>query len=198
MQRSKTQIALLATGFGGLLFVLTYLILGALAPDYDAQRDTISALEFTTVSAAQRINFLVFGALLCTFAVGLRSELMAGKGAAFIPIVQLMSGAGVIGDAIFIHEPMHLICDLIAFNSALLVLLLFAWRFYGDRKWKGWTTFSLMTALLMMGFLTAFGAEVHSGGPAGTFEKLASLMRTTWSALLVWQLYAGRTLNPSS
>jgi hypothetical protein len=106
-----------------------------------------------------------------------------------------MSGVGVIGDAIFIHEPMHLYCDLIAFNSALLALFLFAWRFAGDSRWKGWTTLSILTALLMMAFLTAFGVAHRIGGPAGVFEKLASLTRTSWSVLLVLQLYAGREIN---
>jgi hypothetical protein len=45
--RSKAQTALLAGGLGGVLFVLTFLLLGALAPGYDALRETISALEFT-------------------------------------------------------------------------------------------------------------------------------------------------------
>jgi hypothetical protein len=124
----------------------------------------------------------------------LRSELGAGRGAVLIPFFQFLSGVGVAGDAIFIHEPLHLVCDLIAFNSALLVLFLFAWRFSGDARWKGWTAYSILTALLMMAFLTAFGVANHLGGPAGAFEKLASLMRTSWSVVLVSQLYSGRTL----
>jgi hypothetical protein len=195
LERSTTQTALLATGFGGVLFVLTYLVLGALAPGYDSLRDSISALEFTTLALGQQINFLVFGMLLCVFAVALRRELGAGRGAVLIPAVQLMSGVGVIGAGIFIHEPMHLVCDLITFNSALLSLLLFAWRFAGDSRWKGWTTLSILTALLMMGFLTAFAVAQRLGGPAGLFEKLASLTRTSWSVLLVLQLYGGRVVR---
>lgn len=195
IQRSKTQTALLASGFGGILFVLTYMVLGVLAPGYDGLRESISALEFTAWGPAQRINFLVFGVMLCIFAVALRRELRAGRGAVLIPAVQFMSGVGVIGDAIFIHEPMHLVCDLIVFNSALLVLFLFAWRFAGDRRWKGWTTLSILTAVLMMAFLTAFGVAHRFGGPAGAFEKLASLTRTSWSVLLVLQLYAGRPIS---
>jgi hypothetical protein len=90
---------------------------------------------------------------------------------------------------------MHLICDLIAFNSALLVLPLFAWRFSADARWKGWASYSLLTAFLMMALLTAFGIANHLGGPAGCFEKLASLTCTSWSALLVWKLYSGRSLS---
>ena len=194
MYRSRAQTALLAAGFGGVLFVLTFLLLGAMVPSYDALRETISALEFTGLGFAQRINFFVFGLMLMTFALALRRELGAGRGAVLIPIFQFLSGIGVAGDAIFIHEPLHLVCDLITFNSALLVLFLFAWRFSGDSRWEGWTAYSILTALLMMAFLTAFGFANHFGGPAGAFEKLASLTRTSWSALLVAKLYSGRRL----
>jgi hypothetical protein len=44
-----------------------------------------------------------------------------------------------------------LVCDLIAFNSSLVVLFLFAWRFSGDSRWKGSTAYSILTALLMIG-----------------------------------------------
>jgi hypothetical protein len=192
--RTQTQSALLAAGFGGVLFVVTFLVLGAVAPGYDAVRETISALEFTPLGFAQRINFFVFGLMLMAFAVALRRELGSGRGALLIPIFQFLSGVGVAGDAIFIHEPLHLVCDLITFNSALLVLFLFAWRFSGDSQWRGWTMYSIVTALAMMALLTAFGVANHFGGPAGAFEKLASLTRTSWSALLVAKLYSGRRL----
>ena len=174
--------------------MLTFLILGALAPNYDALRETISALEFTALGFAQRFNFFVFGLMLVTFALALRRELGAGRGSVLIPTFQCLSGVAVAGDAIFIHEPLHLVCDLIAFNSSLVVLFLFAWRFSGDSRWKGWTAYSILTALLMMAFLTAFGVANHLGGPAGAFEKLAVLTRTSWSVLLVGKLYSGRRL----
>lgn len=177
------------------MFVLTFLLLGALAPGYDPLRETISALEFTSLGFAQRISFFLFGLMLMLFALALRRELGAGRGAVLIPTFQFLSGVGVVGDAIFIHEPLHLVCDLITFNSALLVLFLFAWRFSGDSRWRGWTVYSILTALLMMAFLTAFGVANHLGGPAGAFEKLASLMRTSWSVVLVTKLYSGRTLT---
>ena len=66
---------LLAAGFGGVLFILTLVVLGAVAPNYDPLRDTISTLEFTPLGAAQRTNFFVFGLLLCAFAVALGQEL---------------------------------------------------------------------------------------------------------------------------
>lgn len=193
--RSRTHRLLLATGFGSLLFLVTYLILGALAPNYSSVHETISALEFTTLSVAQRINFLAFGLLLCAFAAGLRLELNPGRGAMLIPLFQFLAGIGVIGDALFIHDPLHLVCDLIAFNSALIVLFLFAWRFRNDIRWKGWGIYSIVTALLMMALLTAFGIANHVGGPAGAMEKLATVPRTLWTALLIVKLLAGTRLN---
>ena len=194
IRRSKAQTALLAGGFGGILFVLTFLTLGAFVPSYQPLRETISALEFTRLGLAQRVNFFVFGLMLMAFAIALRRELGSGRGARLIPAFQALSGVGIIGDAIFVHEPLHLVSDLVAFNSALLVLFLFAWRFWGDTRWKGWTAYSIVTALLMMSFLAAFGVANHMGGPAGALEKIASLTRTFWSALLVVQLYSGRRL----
>lgn len=196
--RSGLQKLLLAAGFSGVVFFSVFTILGALAPNYSFARDTISALEFTPLGTAQRANFFVFGLLLCAFAAGLRSELARGPGGVIIPLFQLFSGIGVMGDAVFIHDPLHLVCDLIAFNSALLVLFTFTWRFWREVRWKGWSTYSLVTAILMMALLAAFGAANHLGGPAGLLEKLAASTRTLWSALLAGRLLGGARLENES
>ncbi|MGA3132563.1 MAG: DUF998 domain-containing protein [Terracidiphilus sp.] len=194
-ERWALQSALLATGFAGLLFIAAFVALGLLAPDYNLVSDTISALEFTPLSLAQRANFFVFGLLLCAFAAGLRRELAGGRGAILIPSFQAAGGIGVIGDAIFVLNPLHLVCDLVAFNSALLVLLLFAWRFRAEPNWRGWTEYSIVTALTMMALLAAFGFANQHGGPAGLMEKLASCTRTIWSVLFSVRLLAGKSLG---
>jgi hypothetical protein len=195
--RSRTASLFLLTGLGGVLFLTGFISLGLLAPNYSTARDTISALELTTLSSLQRINFLVFGLLLCTFASGLRLELVSGRGARLIPTLQFIAGLGVIGDALFVHDPLHLICDLIAFNSALLVLFLFAWRFRNDIRWKGWFAYSVFTAIMMMACLTMFGVANHFGGPAGALEKSATAARSMWSALLTVKLLRGARLSPT-
>lgn len=189
--RPTSQSVLLSSGLGGLAFVLTFLVLGMMAPGYDARRETISALEFTTLGLGQRVNFIASGLLFAAFGAALRRQLVRGRGSVAIPTFQVLSGVGVIGAGIFVHEPLHLVSDLIAFNSSLLVLFLSAWRFSGDMRWKGWAAYSTITGLLMMALLTGFGLANHFGGPAGAFEKLASLTRALWSALLVRRLYFG-------
>lgn len=192
--RSTAQTLLLLSGFGGLLFVATFLILGVMAVPYRPMHDAISALEFTSAATAQRINFIAFGALLIVFAIALRNELQRGRGALLIPAFQFISGIAVIGDGIFIHEPLHLTCDLVAFNATLLVLFLFAWRLWPQPRWQYWPTYSIATAVLMMLFLTAFGFANHLGGPAGLMEKLATATRTLWSVLLTLKLLQGARL----
>jgi hypothetical protein len=193
--RSTGHKLLLATGFSGVLFISVFVILDALAPGYSGLHETISALEFTTLSVGQRANFFIFGVLLCCFAVGLRKELVPDRGAFLIPLFQVLSGLGVIGDAIFIYEPLHLLFDLMAFNSALLVLFFFAWRFTKEPTWSGWATYSIVSAFAMIAFLAAFGFANHFGGPAGLLEKLATCTRTLWSALFTARLLAGRCLG---
>ena len=193
--RSTTQTLLLSSGFGGLLFVAAFLLLGSFAHPYNPVRDTISALELTSLGLAQRLNFVIFGLLLVAFAFALRTELHTGRGARLIPLFQFISGIAVIGDGLFIHDPLHHIYDLIAFNATLVFLLLFAWRFWPDARWKSWAYYSIATALLMMAFLTAFGLANHpGGGPAGVMEKLATVTRTLWSVLLTSKLLRGARL----
>jgi hypothetical protein len=185
----------IAAGFGGVPFILTFVVLGAFAPGYDSLTQTISSLELTSFGMAQRVNFFVFGLLLITFAVALKRELNGGWGGSIIPLFQFVSGVGVIGDALFIHPPLHLMFDLIAFNATLLVLFLFAWRLWGDARWKGWAAYSIVTAVLMTAFLTAFGFANHLGGPAGAWEKMATVVRTVWSVALAGRLLAGARLD---
>lgn len=195
MRRSTSQKFLIATGLGGILFIAGFVILGALVPNYSFLRDTISGLEFTALGLGQRLNFLVFGLLICAFALGLRREIGSGPAGLFIPGFQFLAGLAVVGDAIFIHFPLHLLCDLIAFNASIALLFSFAWFYRSDTRWKGWTAYSIATAVLMMLFLAAFGFANGSGGPAGAFEKLASAARTAWSILMVAKLLAGSSLD---
>ena len=195
--RPGATTLLLIGGFGGVLFIVTFVVLGLVTPGYSLLRDTISALELNPFGMAQQANFFVFGVLICMFAVGLRREMQEGFGAALIPFFQFLGGLGVIGDALFIHDGPHLACDLVAFNSSLCVLFLFAWRFRRDRRWRGWSAYSILSAVAMMALLFGFGMANHMGGPAGLLEKLATTVRGVWSVLLVTRLLGGATLAPA-
>lgn len=192
--RSLTQNLLLACGFSGILFVAVFVILGELAYNYKPVQDTISSLEFSSAGFAQRINFFIFGLLLVAFAFALRAELPSGRSARLIPLFQFISGLAVSLDGVFAYDPLHLTFDLIAFIATLLVLVLFAWRFWPQRRWRTWAYYTIATALLMVVFLTAFGLNKHPGEPGGLMEKLATFTRSLWSMLLTIALFRGARL----
>jgi hypothetical protein len=174
------------------LFVLAYSLLGAYTPGYHWLYETISSLELFRKDELQQANFIIFGILNIFFAVALHHELRPGVSAKAIVLFQVLTGLGLIGDGIFIHEPGHMVCDLITFNSSLLTLFFFTNQFYKNPQWKGWVTYTIVTAVLMMGFLTAFGLANHQHSVAGLFERLAVFPRTVWSVVLVWRLLGGK------
>src|SRR6266498_515170 len=53
----------------------------------------------------QRANFVVYGALMVCFAIGLKTALRTGKGATWGPILLVAYGLGLIGAGIFITDP---------------------------------------------------------------------------------------------
>lgn len=191
------SIPLLLTGFSGLLFIAVFITLGLLAPSYHPLRATISELESTQFRPFQQANFFIFGILLCLFAWALRHELRSGWTATAIPFFQVLSGIGVMGDGFFLWPTTaHNVFALMAFNSALCVLFLFAWRVRRDHRWRGWALGSVLAAVAMMTFLFFFGMLNHTGGPAGLMEKLATAVRTLWSTVLVTRLLSGASLAP--
>lgn len=200
MARSEPQsrsIPLLFTGFGGLLFIAVFITLGCFAHPYHPLQDSISTLEVTQLGYFQQANFFVFGLLLCLFAWALRRELQSGWCAWAIPFFQVLSGVGVVGDGFFLWPTaLHTLFALLAFNAALCVLFLFAWRVRHDTRWRGWTSGSILCAVAMMTCLFCFGMMNHLGGPAGLMEKLATTVRTLWSVALASRLLSGASLVP--
>jgi len=197
--RSRLQLALLACGLaGGFFFMVSYSLAGAFTPGYRWLYDTISSLETYRTDNWQQANFILFGLLNILFAIGLAREVKWGFSGTTIFICQLLSGIALIGDGFFIHNPMHMVFDLVTFNASLLTLLFFTGQFYKNSQWRGWIAYSICTAMLMMAFLTVFGMSLYNGGRAGLFERLAVLPRTIWSVTLVIQLLRGRRFDKSS
>jgi len=182
---------LLACGIvGPTLFIVTFLIEGATRPGYNSLVFTVSALENGPFGWIQIANFIVFGLFIGGFAVGLRKALVGGIGAIWLPLLEGVVALGLIGDGIFTHDPLHTVCDVVTFTSALVVCIIFARRFAGDSRWRGWATYSIVTGILLVVFLTTFGVLMTHHGPAGLFEKLAILVRAIWTILLAAQLLA--------
>jgi hypothetical protein len=96
----------LITGLlAGPLFVLTFLVAGALRDGYDPMRHPVSSLALGPTGWVQVVNFLVAGALTVAFAVSLRRRLRPGPGAMAGPLLIGLWGVGLIGAGAFVTDP---------------------------------------------------------------------------------------------
>ncbi|MDR3693835.1 DUF998 domain-containing protein [Mucilaginibacter sp.] len=188
------QVVLLCCGFAGILFTLIYTVFGFFTPGFNAFRDTISGLELVKNGWVQQGNFMLYGVLTILFTIGLSKELIKSANARYIVLFQLLIGTGLIGEAIFIHEPPHQICDIIVYISAPVVLFLFTWQFYKTNSWKGWIVYSLVAAFMMMALKGLSMVAVANHHWPGLFERFVFLPYFFWLFVLIIKMLSGRRL----
>jgi hypothetical protein len=103
MRAPSTRALPICGAIAGPLFVTTFLIEGALKPDYNPMRHPVSSLALGPYGWTQAANFIVAGLLTLAFAVGLL----------WLPGVRQVIGAvlvciwaiGLIGAGIFVTDP---------------------------------------------------------------------------------------------
>lgn len=196
--RSIFQKLLLSCGIAGSVFFTSmYLVEGAIHPGYSLLRETISSLELVRYGWMQQANFIIFGLFIVCFAIGIHRELKGNFGGMLFPLLQVMVAIGVIISGVFIHEPLHTTGDFITFLSMVAGFFVMAVRFTREPQWKGWALYSVVSAVLLMTFLAMFGNALSHGGPAGLFERLAGLVRSVWTIILVTRLFYGATFSHS-
>jgi len=191
-------------GYGALagpFYVIVVLVQGLTRPGFDLTRDDASLLSNGGLGWIQIANFLVSGAFVLAFAVGLGRALGSGRGATWAPRLIAGYGLGLIGGGIFIADPMngfppgapaghpatisghgvlHLIAAGLGFLCLAAACFVMARRFAADRR-RGWMTYSIVAGVA---FLVAFGGL--ASGSASPAVVLAF-----WSALLlVWSWMA--------
>ncbi len=208
-QRSVTLRLLLAGGvLGPLLFIAVFSIEGALRPDYTPWRHYISALSLGERGWVQITNFLICGALIFGFAIGLRRVLQSGKGSTWGPILLGTIGLGLIGSGIFVMDPdlgyppgapttqtvhgtIHLLLGAVVFSALPAVCFMLARRFAADPAWRGWTLYSLVNGVLLIVFIIAqkiAALSTDPTAPIGLLQRLALIAGFAWISLLAFQL----------
>ncbi len=61
-------------------------------------------------------------------------------------------------------------------------------RWASDAQWKGWTTYSLVTGVLMVASFVAFVIAGVLDGPAGLIERITISIGLAWIVLLAIRL----------
>ncbi|HLX57777.1 MAG TPA: DUF998 domain-containing protein [Ktedonobacteraceae bacterium] len=213
--KQRTTRLLLACGaIGPLFFILVFLIEGATRPGYSAWHNFVSSLGTGPGGWVQIANFLICGALMLCFAVGLRQVLRSGKSSVWGPVLLGIFGLALITAGIFVtdgslgyppgtrgsgpqtlHGMIHGVAGLITFSSLTIASFVMARRFAGDPGWKGWALYSIVTGILIAAFfiasttVSALDANgVLPGSPTGFLQRIAIIAGWVWIALLAIRL----------
>jgi hypothetical protein len=206
---SRAHRVLLAGALaGGLLFTGTFLLAGATRPGYDPWRQPISALSLGPGGWVGIANFIVFGIVGVGGAIALRATLAPGRGATWVPILRLIAALSMIVVGVFTQDPsggypvgvpapaaptvhamVHQVASFTSLIATVVYYLVLANRLAAEPQWRGWATWLRTTVVLMMIFLATFGALMSTQhGPAGTFEKAASIAAAIPGAVLAARL----------
>lgn len=209
-----SPIALFLIGcgaFGGALFAVTYLIEGATRPGYDAVQYAISVLSLGPGGWAQQVNFVVFGILALASAVGWRMALAPGIGRFWYPFLKAIIGAGLVVDGIFSQDPVagypvgaavgvmtthavvHTLAAFVTITAIAVSCFVLARRFAVEARWRGWVIYAILTGVLTLVLIAAFGAANNlAGAPAGLLERLATGVNTALSLAIFARLLLDR------
>ncbi len=205
------KLSLACGVLGPLLFVAAFLIEGATRPNYSARRHFISSLSLGERGWRQIANFLLSGTLLLGFAIGLRRRFHAGNGSRWGPNLLGLYGLSYLGAGLFATDPvlgyppgaprrrtargtLHNLASLVAFTSLPAACFVLARRFAHNPAWRGWSHYSISTAMLMSVFviLASLAARFAPNESPGLFQRLSVITGNGWIVLLALRLLRDR------
>lgn len=193
---------------GPLFFIAVFLVEGATRQGYNPLRHFVSSLSLGERGWVQIASFLVCGTLVACFAVGLRRTLVAGRGATWGTILLGVFGISLVGAGVFptdlllgyppgassattSHGALHMLFSLFAFACLAAACLVLSRRFAGDRAWRGWAAYSVVTGVLVLALFVATDVVSLSpdpSAPAGLVQRLTIVTGWGWVALLALKL----------
>jgi hypothetical membrane protein len=201
-EQSVTTRLLLAGGaIGPLLFIVVFLIEGATRPHYSVWQDAVSALSLGEGGWMQITNFIVCGALVFGFAIGLRRVLRTGRGSTWGRILLGIVGLAMIGAGIFVTDPglgypyeastitltvhgiVHSLISLVAFISLPAACFVLARRDVADPAARGWAWYSVATGLLVVVLFVLTAVVTAVDGPGGLIQRIFLIVGWSWIAV---------------
>jgi hypothetical membrane protein len=210
---------------GPVLFLLVFLVEGALRPGYDPMRHQVSLLSLGDRGWIQVLSFLICGSLIAGFGMGLWSVLEPGRAAIGGPIGIVLAGIGLIVAGAFSVQPsfgyppgapsgipdpdlasyLHVVGAFLFFFGMIAAAALFAGRFHTAGR-RGWAWYSGLSAAIVLVFFAA-----SSGGPdgqplvpdyVGLLQRVSIIVGLVWLAALAASFIrdgaAAKRLSPAS
>jgi Protein of unknown function (DUF998) len=199
----------------GPLFVLVFLIEGAMTPDYDPLRHPVSSLALGPFGWTQTLNFIVVGLLTLAFAVGL-VRLRGARQKVGGTLVGIW-GVGLIGAGAFLTDPvsgyppgtpptpveattpgtLHDLFSVAAFFALGAACFVLA----GGKGWR-WAIYSVLSGATFLGAFVVAGIGFGQTEPfvevAGLWQRVCVLIGWTWLTMLALRLLREERRRASS
>ncbi len=190
---------------GPLLFIVVFLIEGFTRPGYSQWRHYVSQLATGPGGWVQVANFLVCGALVLTYAMGLRGA----TGSIAAPILQGMFGVGLLVAGVFstdpalgyppgaaqVHTPHGMIHGFAGLASFSLLpataFVMSAWfAQHGSRRWM-WYSLAVGAVMIVTFIVSTTVSAMDAAGtlpnaPTGFFQRIAIITGWTWMSMVAW------------
>jgi hypothetical membrane protein len=203
-----TRVTRSLDGYGivaGPFFVVVSLAQAVTREGFDLGRHAWSQLALGALGWVQVVNFLLTGAMVIAFSVGLARTLTSGTGRRAVPLLVGAAGAGIVLAGVFradagagfpvgmpepteptVHGMLHLVASGLAFVALASAAFVMARR-YGRERRPGRAGWSVVAAVaLLAGFGTAAsgssaGVVVFTVGIVTVLTWLTTLGVDAWS-----------------
>jgi hypothetical protein len=203
---------LLAGLIGPVLFIVTFLVEGATRQGYNPWLMFVSQLSTGPGGWVQIANFLVFGALMLAFALGLRLAIAGTRGSIGAPVLLGLFAIAMLVAGIFttdpglgypvgappahtLHGTIHGFAGLAVFTLLPAACFVMAWHFAVAEHSASWTAYSIGVAVaLIVLFFGGFAVGQVPGAPTGLYQRIAIITGWTWIAMVAWQQLQARRI----
>jgi hypothetical protein len=204
--RRSTRLLLWCGIIGPAIFVTAFLIEGATRAGYDPLRLPISLLSLGDLGWMQTANFILDGALLIAFALGLRRSIApSGWPSRFGPALVGLLGLGLFGAGLFPTDPgggyppgiratvsgstgtEHDVSTLLVFGALIAGCFILS-RHFAVLGQTRWATYSAITgAFVLVGFVLmviGFNGTNDVTPVAGLVMRLTVIVGWSWVGFL--------------
>jgi hypothetical membrane protein len=195
-------LALIGGVINPIAFVLAYTLAGILRPGYSPTHQPISDLGVGPNGSLWQAISVLHGLLLMAFAVGfalsMRQALTVGWrwfGAALL----LLRGLAQVTAGVFTEAPatvaIHALATVVALLSMLGAFTVIGLGLRRTSQWRGWGTYSLVTALVTLTLIASefwafrLGAPLASAQVGGLAERALSVATLAWYVAFGWRLF---------
>lgn len=197
---------------GPLFFIVVFLIEGATRSGYSAWRNFVSQLATGDLGWTQVANFLVCGALVLAFSIGLRQSIRGTRGSIGGPVLVGLFAVALLVAGTFSTDPalgypvgapnvhtthglIHGLAGLFAFTLLPAACFVMAWHFAAEPGERRWTVYSLVVGALVIALFIAGNVTstldqngTWTNAPTGFLQRIAIISGWTWIAMVALHL----------